>query len=361
MLAPAIQRRGVRLMRTSRRFGTAAVASIALTATIAGGALAQEDVEGSVVISGSSTVEPISSFVAEAFAPVYPNVTVSVDGPGTTTGFELFCNGETDIADASRPIRDTEIETCSTNGVTPVELKVGIDGLSVVVSTQNDTIECLNFNDLYAIFGVESDEIATWEDAAAFAAELGSSTTAWPTGDLSITAPGDESGTHGSFIEIALEGIQEARAEGGSEAAAADPNTRQPGSIYTASPNDNVIIDGVSGNPNAIGFVGFAYAVNNPDRVRMVPIDAGDGTCVAPDHDSVAANTYPISRDLFIYTAAERIAEGSDVYNPVVVPFVDYYLSDVGIQNVTAAGYVELAPDALETTRAAWEAAKGMG
>jgi phosphate transport system substrate-binding protein len=348
-------------MQTPRRLAAAVLASVAMAATVAGGALAQEDLEGSVVISGSSTVEPITSFVAEAFAPVYPNVTVSVDGPGTTTGFELFCNGETDISDASRPIRDTEVETCTSSGVTPLELKVGIDGLAVIVSTQNDAIECLNFNDLYAIFGVESNDIATWEDAAAFATELGSATTAWPTGDLSITAPGDESGTHGSFIEIALQDIQEARAEGGSEIAAGEPNTRQPGSIYTASPNDNVIIDGVSGNPNGIGFVGFAYAVNNADRVRMVPIDGGDGTCIAPDHDTVAANTYPISRDLFIYPATERITEGSDVYNPVVVPFVDYYLSDEGIQNVTAAGYVELAPEALEETRATWETAKGMG
>jgi phosphate transport system substrate-binding protein len=191
---------------------------------------------------------------------------------------------------------------------------------------------------------------------AEFASQLGSGTTSWPSGGLSITAPGDESGTHGSFIEIALQDVQEARAEGGSEVAAGEPNTRQPGPIYTASPNDNVIIDGVGGNPNAIGFVGYAYAINNADRVRMVAIDGGDGTCIAPDHDTVAANTYPISRDLFIYPAAERVAD-----NPVVVPFVDYYLSDEGIQNVTAAGYVELAPEALEETRAAWEAAKGMG
>jgi len=352
-------------MQNTKRLAAAVLASVTLTTTVAGGVLAQEDVEGSIVISGSSTVEPITSYVAEAFAPLYPNVTISVDGPGTTTGFELFCNGETDVSDASRPIRDTEIETCAASGVTPLELKVGIDGLAVIVSTQNDTIECLDFHDLYAIFGVESDSvllpgqeepkaIETWEEVAAFASELGSGTTTWPSGALSITAPGDESGTWGSFIEITLEDIQEARAEAGSEAAATDPNTRQPGSIYTASPNDNVIIDGVGGDPNAIGFVGYAYAINNADRVRMVPIDGGDGTCIGPDHDTVAANTYPIARDLFIYPAVERMAD-----NPVVVPFVDYYLSDEGIQNVTAAGYVELAPEALEETRAAWEAAKG--
>lgn len=344
-------------MRVNKRFSAVVLGSAVLVSTVAGSAFAQDE-SGTIRISGSSTVEPISSFVAEAFAPVSPNTTVSVDGPGTTTGFELFCNGDTDISDASRTIRDPEIENCDNGGVTPVELKVGIDGLSVVVSTQNDTIECLNFTDLYAIFGIESDDLTTWEDIAAFASELGSATTAWPSGNVAITAPGDESGTWGSFIEITLEDMQEARAEAGNVDPEAEPYTRQPGETYVASPNDNVIIDGVAGNPNGIGFVGYAYAINNADRVRMVPIDGGDGTCIAPDHDTVASNTYPISRDLFIYPAVNRIDSSSDTFNPAVAPFVDFYLSDDGIQNVTAAGYVELAPESLEATRAAWSEAK---
>jgi phosphate transport system substrate-binding protein len=344
-------------MRISKRLGTAVLGTTVLVTSLAGGALAQDE-GGSITISGSSTVEPITSFVAEAYAGVNPNVTVSVDGPGTTTGFELFCNGETDISDASRTIRDPEIEACGAGGVTPVELKVGIDGLAVVVSTQNDTVECFNFNDLYAIFGIESDELRTWEDVAAFAAELGSTTTAWPSGDIAITAPGDESGTWGSFIEIALEDIQEARAESGNVDPEAEPYTRQPGEIYVASPNDNVIIDGVANNPNGIGFVGYAYAINNADRVRMVPIDGGDGQCIAPDHETVATNTYPIARDLFIYPAVDRIDPSSDSGNPAVAPFVDFYLSDEGIANVEAAGYVALTPEALEETRAAWAEAK---
>jgi phosphate transport system substrate-binding protein len=344
-------------MRNISRVGAAVFGSAILVATVAGGAMAQDE-SGSIEISGSSTVEPISAFVAEAYATVNPNVTVSVDGPGTTTGFELFCNGDTDISDASRTIRDPEIENCANGGVAPVELKVGIDGLAVIVSQQNDTIECLNFADLYAIFGIESDELATWEDVAAFAGELGSGTTAWPTGDIAITAPGDESGTWGSFIEITLEDLQEERAEAGFVDPEAEPYTRQPGAIYVASPNDNVIIDGVSSNPNGIGFVGYAFAVNNGDRVRMVPIDGGDGNCIGPDPETVAANTYPISRDLFIYPAVNRVDAASDSYNPAVAPFVDFYLSDEGIDNVSAAGYVQLAPEALEETRAAWQEAK---
>jgi phosphate transport system substrate-binding protein len=344
-------------MRITTRFSTAALGTAVLVSSLAGGALAQDE-GGSIEISGSSTVEPISSFVAEAYAGVNPNVTVSVDGPGTTTGFELFCNGDSDISDASRTIRDPEIENCTASGITPVELKVAIDGLAVIVSTQNDTVECFNFNDLYAIFGIESDGITTWEDAAAFAAELGSGTTAWPSGALAITAPGDESGTFGSFIEITLEDIQEARAEAGNVDPEAEPYTRQPGEFYVASPNDNVIIDGVAGNPNGIGFVGYAYAINNADRVRMVPIDGGDGQCVGPDETTVAENTYPISRDLYIYPSVEGIDPTADSYNAAVAPFVDFYLSDDGISNVPAAGYVPLAPEALEETRATWEEAK---
>jgi phosphate transport system substrate-binding protein len=344
-------------MRNTKRLGAAVIGTAVLSTSLAGSALGQ-DVEGFVDISGSSTVEPVSLLVAEEFNFMNPNWTYVVNGPGTTAGFEQFCNGETDISDASRSIKDSEVENCAANGISPVELKIGIDGLAVIVSTQNDSLECLNFTDLYAIFGKESDDVRTWEEAAAFAAELGSETSSWPSGDIAITAPGDESGTWGSFIEITLEDLQEARAEAGNAAAEGEPYTRQPGDIYVASPNDNVIIDGVGGNPNGIGFVGYAYAVNNSDRVRMIPIDGGDGQCIAPDEETVAANTYPISRDLFIYPAQGRVDPASESYNPALAPFVDFYLTPEGQQLVSLAGYVQLAEDALAETQAAWEAAK---
>jgi phosphate transport system substrate-binding protein len=344
-------------MRNTKRLGAAVIGTAVLSTSLAGSALGQ-DVEGFVDISGSSTVEPVSLLVAEEFNFMNPNWTYVVNGPGTTAGFEQFCNGETDISDASRSIKDSEVENCAANGISPVELKIGIDGLAVIVSTQNDSLECLNFTDLYAIFGKESDDVRTWEEAAAFAAELGSETSSWPSGDIAITAPGDESGTWGSFIEITLEGLQEARAEAGNAAAEGEPYTRQPGDIYVASPNDNVIIDGVGGNPNGIGFVGYAYAVNNSDRVRMIPIDGGDGQCIAPDEETVAANTYPIARDLFIYPAQGRVDPASESYNPALAPFVDFYLTPEGQQLVSLAGYVQLAEDALAETQATWEAAK---
>jgi phosphate transport system substrate-binding protein len=312
-------------------------------------------VEGFVDVSGSSTVEPISLIMAEDFNWLNRNWTYRVNGPGTTAGFEQFCNGETDVSDASRGIKDKEVESCAAKGIEPVELKIGIDGLAVIMSTRNNSVECLNFNDLYAIFGKESDEIRTWEEAAAFAAELGSTTTDWPNGDLAITAPGDESGTWGSFLEIALEDIQESRAEAGHEAAEGEAYTRAPGDIYVASPNDNVIIDGVGGNPSGIGFVGYAFASNNADSVRMVPIDGGNGECIAPTPETVAANQYPISRDLYIYVERGRTDPESASYNPALAPFLDFYLAETGRDLVSWAGYVPLALETLAETRATWE------
>jgi len=344
-------------MRSTTRLGTAAIGAAVLGASLTGSALAQ-DVEGSVFVSGSSTVEPISLVVAEEFHFMNPNWAYRVTGPGTTTGFDQFCNGETDISDASRGIKDNEIENCAANGIRPVELKVAIDGLAVIASTQNDSIECLNFNDLYAIFGRESDDLRSWADVATFAADLGSTTSAWPSGDIAITAPGDESGTWGSFIEIALEDIQEERAEAGNAAAEGEAGTRTPGDVYVASANDNLIIDGVGANPSGIGFVGYAFAVNNSDRVRMIPIDGGDGTCLAPDEETVAANTYPIARDLFIYAEQGRIDPASEAHSPGLAPFVEFYLSPEGQKLVTWAGYVRISEDALAETQATWDAAQ---
>lgn len=296
--------------------------------------------------------------MAEDFNWLNRNWTYRVNGPGTTAGFEQFCNGETDISDASRRIKEREVEDCAGNGIEPVELKVGIDGLAVIVSAMNETIECLSFTDLYAIFGIESSDLRTWEQVAAFASELGSTTTAWPSGDLAITAPGDESGTWGSFLEIALEEIQGERAEAGHVAAQGEPYTRQPGDIYVASPNDNVIIDGVGGNPLGIGFVGYAFASSNADRVRMVPVDGGGGECVAPDPETVAAGEYPIARDLYIYVERGRIDPGATTYNPALAPFVDFYLADESRDNVSWAGYVALSPEAQSRTRATWDELK---
>ena len=322
---------------TSGQDGSPAAA--ASTASGSGG-------NGSVAISGSSTVEPISSIVAEDFAASSEGFDYTVDGPGTGDGFALFCKGETDISDASRPIKDEEAAACEENGVNFVELKIGIDGISVLTSTANDAVSCLSFTDLYALLGPESQGFDNWSDANDLADELagelgeeyGAVHAPYPDAPLEETAPGEESGTTDSFLELVFDDIAEARGT--------DPVARPD---YTASADDNVIIEGIAGTDTSLGWVGFAFAEENADTVKEIEIDGGDG-CVAPTAETIASNEYPISRDLFIYVNTDKAAS-----KPALAEFVDYYLSDAGIAAVEEAGYVALTADALEETRAAWE------
>ena len=306
---------------------------------------AAADVSGSVTISGSSTVEPISVRVAELFRDVAPGVNVTVDGPGTGDGFKLFCAGETDISDASRQIKEAEAEDCAESGIDWIELRVAIDGIAVLTNNDNDSVNCLNFEDLYALVGPESVGYANWSDAAGLAAELGSSTSL-PDLDLDITAPGSESGTYDSFIEIVLEDIGDARAEAGAisedEAATTRPD-------YVSAGDDNVIISGIEGARGSFGWVGFAYAVNA--SVKLLDVDGGDG-CVAATPDTIASGEYPVSRSLYIYVNAERAA-ASDA----VSAYVDFYVSETGlVQAVSDVGYVVLTDDARSATAANWAA-----
>jgi phosphate transport system substrate-binding protein len=294
---------------------------------------------GQIVISGSSTVEPITARVAEAFGGMNPDVAISVDGPGTSDGFVLFCNGETDVSDASRAITEEELATCQGNGVEPIEIKVAIDGLSVLTSVNNDAVSCLAFTDLYALLGIESTGFAKWSDANELAAELGAPNAPYPDAPLSVTALGEESGTFDSFVEIVLEDIAEERGQ--------DPNPRPD---YVASPNDNVIIEGISSNDTSLGWVGYAFFVENQDVVKAFAVDGGEG-CVEPTPETIASNEYPISRPLFIYVDAAKLDA-----KPELVEFVDYYLSDEGLAEVGNAGYVDLTPEEVEEWRANWEA-----
>jgi len=314
-----------------------------------GAAPSVDELAGDVQISGSSTVLPISNFVFEAFTAMHPDVTGFVDGPGTGDGFALFCNNETDISDASRAIRDEETATCEKAGVEYVELKIAIDGLSVITSASNTDIDCLSFLDLYALLGPESQGFANWSDANALAAELatelggeyGESHAPYPDETLTITAPGEESGTFDSFVELVIAGIAEARG--------ADETTRPD---YQASGDDNVIIEGVAGTPDApftLGWVGFAYAIENTDQVTLIPVDGGGG-CTPADPDTIASAEYPIARFLYIYANLANVAD-----EPALEAFVDYYLSDEGIAFVSEAGYVQLDEGDLAATRDAWE------
>jgi phosphate transport system substrate-binding protein len=289
-----------------------------------------------VDISGSSTVEPISSAVAQLFEEANPESVVNVDGPGTGDGFQLFCEGETDISDASRPIKAEEIATCEENGVEFIELKVAFDGIAVLTNPANETVTCLTFEDQYALVGPESQGFANWNAAQPLATELGS-TTQLPDLPLQVTAPGAESGTYDSYIEIVLEGIAEERGQ--------EP---LPRADYSSQSDDNAIIQATEGNDGAFGWVGFAFAEAAGDSVKILEVDGGEG-CVAPTAETIADESYPVSRPLFIYVSTEA-AES----NPAVVPYVDFYLGE-GIDQVEEVGYIPLPGDLFDETTSAWE------
>ncbi|MBT8202367.1 MAG: phosphate ABC transporter substrate-binding protein PstS family protein [Acidimicrobiia bacterium] len=292
---------------------------------------------GSIVISGSSTVEPISARNAEKFSAENPDITISVEGPGTGDGFKKFCEGQTDISDASRAIKESEAEDCAANGVDYVELEVAIDGLSVLTSLTNDAVACLDFKDLYALMGPESLGFDNWSDADALAAELGAGHAPYPDAPLVITAPGEESGTYDTFVEFVIEDLAEER--GAENAARLD---------YVASPNDNVIIDGIAGSDTSLGWVGYAFFVENQDKVAALAVDDGASGCVEPTPASIADGSYPLSRPLFIYVNTGKAAE-----KPELADYVDFYLSTEGLASVAETGYVELAD--YSDTFAAWE------
>lgn len=326
----------------SRKLGlTALLAVLALTAAACGGGGGTATtspgagLSGSVDISGSSTVEPISARVAEKFNALHPGVAIKVEGPGTGDGAQLFCTGQIDVGNASRPYKDAERDLCAQNGVEFIELVVAVDGLTVLTSHDNDAYECLATPDLYALMGPESIGFRKWSDANALAAELTAPNAPYPDAGLVITAPGEESGTYDSFVEFAIAGLAEERGE---------DDVLRPD--YVASPNDNVIVEGIAGSPTSLGFVGYAFYVANQERVKALAVDDGAG-CVAPTPATIADGSYPYSRLLYVYVskaAAER---------PEVAEFVDLYLSEEGLASIDEAGYVRLAD--YGPALAAWE------
>jgi phosphate transport system substrate-binding protein len=331
--------------RKATRLTLAAVA-LALVAAACGGSEASEgggqELSGSVTVSGSSTVEPISAGVGEKFIVANPNVDVTVEGPGTSDGFELFCNDETDISDASRAIEPEEIQACKKNGIEFIELKVAIDGLSVITSTENTEVECLDFKDIYALVGPESEGFDNWSDANGLGEEIGAGHTPYPDAPLEITGPGEESGTFDSFVELVLEGTLEEQGIPEDEWA--------PRPDYQASADDNVIIEGVAGSPASLGWVGFAFYSQNQETVRAIPVAESGDDCVEPTAETIRSGEYPIARDLYIYVNAAK-AEDSEA----VAAFVDHYLSEEGLLSVSEAGYVDLHDEDLQKTQSTWE------
>ena len=202
---------------------------------------------------------------------------------------------------------------------------------------------CLDFEAIYALVGPESIGFANWSDATALADELGSEYGAdLPSAPLDVTGPGEESGTYDTFVEFIVEDYEEERGLGEEEIA-----TRPD---YVSSPNDNVIIEGISGSASSFGWVGYAFFVENQDAVSAFEIaDPESGECVAPTDETIADGTYPLSRDLFIYVNKDKAAE-----NDALASFVDHYVGDVGLEKAAEAGYVQLTDEDWAATGEAW-------
>lgn len=300
---------------------------------------------GSIVISGSSTVEPISIAVAEKFGVREPEVDISVDGPGTGDGFEAFCEGETDISDASRAISEEEIEACREGSIEYLELKVANDGIAVLTSPGNDRVEdCLSFTDLYALTGPESQGFDRWSDANRLSEELeGALAAPFPDAPLEITGPGEESGTYDSFVELVLAGIAEARGQ---------PEQTRPD--YQASGDDNVVIQGIGGSETSLGWVGFAFYEENSEQLKAFEVAGESGRCVAPTPATIGDGSYPISRPLFVYVNTAKL-----LASPALQAYVQLYVSRDGLSSAADVGYVPLNDAEARQAAAALQAALG--
>lgn len=264
-----------------------------------------------VKIDGSSTVFPITEAVAEEFQAENRGVNVTVGISGTGGGFEKFCNGETDISNASRPIKQSEMDACKAAGIEYIELPVAYDALTVVVNPRNSWASDLTVEELKKIWAPEAQgQITNWNQVRS----------SFPDAPLKLFGPGTDSGTFDYFTEAVVGESGSSRAD------------------FTASEDDNVLVQGVSRDENALGYFGFAYYEQNRQRLKAVAIDGGDGP-VAPDRETVENGTYqPLSRPLFIYVS-KKSAERPEISN-----FVNYYLSSPEL--VAEVGYVPLPSEA---------------
>jgi phosphate transport system substrate-binding protein len=302
---------------------TAEAAATAAPTTAAGAAVepielpavTPAEVTGNIITAGSSTVFPLTERMAEVFGEDGFGGEITIDSIGTGGGFERFCTaGETDIANASRPIDEEETAACEAIGRTPIEFRVGTDALAVVVSNENTFLEELTLEQLGQIF---SGQVTTWDQVdPSFPAEA-----------IQLFSPGSDSGTYDYFVEEVL----------------GDDEAGLQGSGAQFSENDNVLAQGVEGSPYAIGYFGYAYYAADTDRLKAIAIDG-----VQPNADTAEDGTYPLARPLFIYSAATILQE-----KPQVAAFINYYLTYVN-DEITDVGYFPASVEALNEARQAW-------
>ena len=276
-------------------------------------------VTGDIVSAGSSTVYPLSERIAERFADEGYAGNITIDSIGTGGGFERFCKtGETDIANASRGIKDEEKANCQAIGREPVEFRIGTDGLAVVVSKENAFLTNATLADLAKIFTAEK-----WSDVNA----------GWPAEPIQRFIPGTDSGTFDFFVEKVF--------------------NKDKAPLLSAvntqlSEDDNVLVQGVEGSPYAVGFFGYAYYEENKGKLNVLSIEG-----VTPDYATVEDGSYPLARPLFLYSTAKIMQE-----KPQVASFIDYYLTHVD-EEIGTVGYFPASDEALDGAKQAWLDAVG--
>ncbi len=268
---------------------------------------------GTVRVDGSSTVFPISEAVAEEFSRV-SSVRSNVGFSGTGGGFAKFCRGETEISDASRPMKDSEKELCVTNGIVDsaediVEIQVAIDALTVMVNPANDFAACLTVEQVHSIF--KDGGVSTWNEVDP----------SFPNEPITGYVPGTDSGTFDYFVEAIIEGVDKEAGHRGD---------------FTASEDDNILAQGIENDANAIGYFGFAYYLEAGQALKAVAVDGGDG-CVEPSFDAALDGSYqPLARPLFIYTTETVLTE-----SPAALGFLNFYVENMQTL-VPEVGYITL-------------------
>lgn len=265
---------------------------------------ADEGVTGNVRIDGSSTVFPITEALAEEFQTENPNANVTIGVSGTGGGFTKFLNGEIDINNASRPIKEKEITAAQEKNIEYLELPIAYDGLSVVVNKENDWVDYLTVEELNKIWEPNS-QITKWSQVRA----------GWPDVEIKLYGPGTSSGTFDYFTETI---------NGESGASRSD---------YTMSEDDNVLVTGITGDKNSLGYFGFAYYIENADEMKVVPIDGGNGP-IEPTIETINNGTYaPLSRPLYIYV------NKASLENEAVYSFIEFYIENGAVLS-EEVGYV---------------------
>ncbi|MBR2568000.1 MAG: PstS family phosphate ABC transporter substrate-binding protein [Paenibacillus sp.] len=265
---------------------------------------------GTINIDGSSTVFPMTEAIAEEFSAAHKDVRVSVGTSGTGSGFKRFARGETELSNASRPIKEEEAKAAKDNGIDYQELTVAYDGLAIVVNKDNDWVDKLTLDELKKIYEPDS-KVKTWADVRE----------GWPATELRIYSPGSEHGTFDYFTE-AINGESKAMR-----------NDKQ----ITFSADTNAIVQGVSGDSTAIGYFGYSFFEENQDKLKLIPVDNGTAT-VTPSPETVKDGSYtPLSRPLLVYVDKAKLS------TPEVKAFVEFYLENAGAI-APEVGYVPL-PD----------------